>query len=187
MRVTIYDKKPGAGFGQWFLMASWAVGCWFQKLFGAVDDYVGVASWQEAREWVSSRKTKITHLQFWGHGSAGAVYIAGRPITATLWLELKNHFVEGDASLLWFRTCSTFQGQEGFDYSKRLADGLGVTVAGHTRIIGPLQGGLHTRRPGTSPSWPITEGEFPETWWPRHLKWGNNTVTFLATKITDGW
>ncbi len=187
MRVTLYDKNPGKGFDQWFLMVCWAVGCWLQKLFGAVDDYVGVASWEEAKGWLTSRNVKVTSIQFWGHGSPGAVYIAGKAITAKMWLEVKDCVAEGQDSILWFRTCSTFLGQKGFDYSKTLADGLNITVAGHTRIIGPLQGGLHTRKPNSEPSWPITEGEFPKTWWPAHLKWGNNTVLFLATKIPEGW
>lgn len=37
MKVTVYDKNPGVGAGQWFLKTSWLVGCWLQKLFGKVD------------------------------------------------------------------------------------------------------------------------------------------------------
>ncbi len=187
MRVTIYDRNPGKGFNQWFLKTCWAVGCWFQKLFGAVDAYVGVESWGEAKAWLGSHKDKLTSIQFWGHGGPGAVYLSGKQITARMWIEVKEVVAEGSSSLLWFRTCSTFQGQKGFDYSKLISDGLGITVAGHTRIIGPLQGGLHTRKPGEDPSWPVTEAEFPKSWWPAHLRWGNNTIIALATKIPKGW
>ena len=54
MRVTIYDKNPGPGIDQWFLKMTWMLGCWLQKLFGAVDAYKGVESWEEAQQWLMS-------------------------------------------------------------------------------------------------------------------------------------
>lgn len=184
MRVTVYDKNPGPGVDQWFLKMTWLIGCWLQKLFGAVDEYKGVSSWEEAHQWLMSLN-QIESLQYWGHGSPGAVWISQKLITAKQWASLRDRMMP--SSLIWFRTCSTFQGLKGITYAKEVANGLGCTAAGHTRIIGPLQGGLHTIGPNAPATWPIAEGEFPTSWWPPHLRWGNNTITFLATKIPKGW
>ena len=185
MRVTVYDKNPGKGFSQWFLKLTWFVGCFVQKLFGKVDDYYGAESWEDALSWLKSREGEFTSIQYWGHGSPGHVWLAGSYVTTTALVTLKTKVTP--STVLWFRTCSTFQGQAGHVFSQRLADGLGCVVAGHTRVIGPLQGGLHTRKPNTPPSWPVEEGEFPKSWWPSYLRWGNNTVTCFATKIPEGW
>ena len=90
-------------------------------------------------------------------------------------------------SLIWFRTCSTFQGGSGQSLAKHLSNSLNCVVAGHTRIIGLLQGGLHTIRPGEHPSWSVDEGEFKQGIIPVWLKWGNNTITCFHTKIPHGW
>lgn len=187
MKVTIYDKKPGTGFSQSFLMLCWAVGCWFQKLVGAVDDYFGAESWEHAEEWLKRRGKPISQIQYWGHGSPGCVWLAQKLITVQQWLNIKAVLEPSQDTLIWFRTCSTFQGSKGHAFSKALADGLGCTIGGHTRIIGPLQGGLHTRKPSADPSWPDSEGELPKSWWPSHLRWGPHTIICLATKIPKGW
>lgn len=185
MRVTIFDRRPGQGLGQWLLMASWAVGCWLQKLFGLVDDFHGASSWEDALTWLDTRPGKLTSVQYWGHGSPGGVWLADEPmpfhrLVATLQTKLDPR------SIVWFRTCSTFQGDVGWAYSKGLADGLGCVVAGHTRIIGLWQSGLHTRRLGQPPSWPMNEGEstFPLA---HLLPMGNNCIFCLVTRIPDGW
>lgn len=186
MRVTIYDKNPGVGFSQWFLKVSWAVGCWFQKLFGAVDAFYGAKDWEDAKAWLLSQKEPLTVIQYWGHGSPGAVWLAQKLVPISEWLLLKP-VVDPPKTLLWFRACSVFQGLAGHIFSQKLADGLGCTVAGHTRIIGPFQGGLHTRKPNTEPSWPVDEGTIKPKW-PDHLKWWSpNTIFCLRTKIPEGW
>lgn len=184
MRVVIYDKKPGAGVTQWLLMASWAVGSLIQRLFGPVDARYGATSWDDALQWILARPKPVTSVQYWGHGSNGRVWLSQISVTASQWLQIKPKLAEN--ALLWFRTCSTFAGREGHEFSRALADGLNCTVAGHTRIIGLLQGGLHTRKPNTPASWPIEEGELSNSKWPYFQK-GNNTVTFLATKVPEGW
>lgn len=185
MRVTIYDKNPGPGFRQWFLKTSWLVGCLFQKLFGAVDDYYGATSWDDAVIWLRNRPSKLTMIQYWGHGSPGAIWLGGRYGWFGVFGDATNNIDSN--TVVWLRTCSTFQGPAGHEYSEKMSDLLGCTVAGHTRIIGPLQGGLHTRKPYSDPSWPVTEGELPKSWIPSFFRWGNNTVTCLATKIPSGW
>ena len=186
MRVTVYDKNPGVGLAQWFLKTSWFLGCFIQKLLGQVDAYYGATSWLDAIEWLTRQPKPLMSIQYWGHGSPGRVWLAQKTVAAAGFLPLKSRVAK--ASVIWFRTCSTFQGQEGYDFSANLSNLLDCTVAGHTRIVGLLQGGLHTRAPHTDPSWPITDGEFP----PSHmasngLKSGNNTVTCFATEIPHGW
>lgn len=185
MKVTVYDKNPGPGFDQWWLKTFWLIGCWLQKLFGKVDAYYGASSWADALTWLANQKAPLTSIQYWGHGSPGQVWLAQMAMPMGAWTAVA-HSVRPD-TVIWFRTCSTFQGKAGFDFSKKLSDMMNCTVAGHTRVIGPLQGGLHTRKPRTDPSWPITEAEFPKSWWPSFWRWGNNTVTCLATKIPAGW
>jgi hypothetical protein len=185
MRVTVYDRRPGAGFAQKFLVACWFVGCWLQKVLGKVDAYYGAESWEAAFSWLLQCQGALTSLQYWGHGSPGHVWLAGVDIPSK-YLEVLRSKTTAE-TVIWFRTCSTFQGLLGFDFSKRWADSLKCTVAGHTRIIGPLQGGLHTRRPDSEPSWPVSEGELPKSWLPCYWRWGNNTITCLGTKIPKGW
>lgn len=185
MRVTVYDKSPGPGFSQWFLKTMWFLGCWFQKLFGKVDAYFGAQSLDEALDWLCYRDGQLTSIQYWGHGSPGYVWVSGKAYRANDFMALKPKLLP--SSVVWFRACSVFQGTAGHAFSKALADGLGCTVAGHTRIIGPLQSGLHTRKPNSPPSWPVEETEFPKSWWPSYWRWGDNTVTCLATKIPEGW
>jgi hypothetical protein len=185
MRITIYDKNPGPGFAQWFLKLTWFIGCWFQKRVGAVDKYYGAASWDDAVHWMLEQPAPLTSIQYWGHGSPGLVYLSGVASNGAHLSALAPKVTP--ETVLWLRACSVFQGAQGHTFSKMVSNALNCTVAGHTRIIGPCQGGLHTRKPNTTPSWPITEAEPPATRWPNYLKWGPNTVTCLATKIPDGW
>jgi hypothetical protein len=186
MRVTVYDKKPGVGLSQWFLSFFWAAGCFIQKLFGKVDAYYGATSWDDAMSWLVGRPGTLTSVQYWGHGSPGIVWLAQMAIPLEKFIFVMKQKVD-PSSILWWRTCSSFQGAQGHAFSKRLADSLGCTIAGHTRIIGPVQGGLHTRKPLTEASWPVTEGELPKSWLPGHLRWGPHSIFCLTTKIPSGW
>jgi hypothetical protein len=169
-----------------FLRLTWAVGCWLQKAFGAVDEYYAAESWADALNWLARKDTTYESIQYWGHGSAGTVWLASQPSVVDSFAVLIPR-VRTD-TLIWFRTCSTFQGASGQNFSGALANLLKCTVAGHTRIIGVLQGGLHTRRPGEPALWPLGEAEFPPSLFADlGLKWGNNTVTCLATKVPPGW
>ena len=186
MRLTIYDKAPGDRLTDHALAFWWMVGCWIQKLFGQVDDYYGATSWDDAKQWLMSKPGPFMSVQYWGHGLPGTVYLAGKPVGWDQWLLLKPKMLP--TSLLWFRICSSFQGRMGYQLSQTLADGLGCTIAGHTRIIGFVQGGLHTRKPNTQPSWPQSEAEFPTSWYAESgLQWGNNSIFCFQTKIPDGW
>jgi hypothetical protein len=187
MRVTIYDKNPGQGFSQWFLKTSWLVGCFIQKLFGKVDDYFGASSWEEASAWLEQQPTPILSIQYWGHGSPGRVWLAQRQLRLEYFDCLMGRITRD--TVIWFRTCSTFQGTLGLAFSQEYSTALNCTIAGHTRIIGPLQGGLRTRTPGSFPSWSVHDTEFSKygSWIPVWARWGDHTVTCLATKIPEGW
>lgn len=184
MKVIIYDAKPGSGFGQWLLMMSWAIGSKLQKLFGFVDDVYGAESWTAAGLWLKDRSTEYSQIQYWGHGSPGNVWLNGRTMDWDFFLPIKNKLTRN--SLIWFRTCSTFQGKRGHMLATHLANSLNCVVAGHTRVIGLLQGGLHTLAPMNLPSWPLEEGE-PKSKIPSYLLWGPNTITCFQTKIPEGW
>lgn len=184
MRVTIYDKVAWPGFMQWCLKTSWLLGCIFQKLVGAVDDYYGASSWEDAKAWLDS-KGSLSSIQYWGHGSPGVIWLAGQAVPTQNWLSLKPLLL--DDSVVWFRVCDSFQGVAGQAFSRTLANGLGCTIAGHTRIIGLWQGGLYTRTPNSFPSWSVDEGGEP-SWLREDLKWWNkHTVLCLRTSVPKGW
>ena len=186
MRLTIYDKAPGDRLTDHALAFWWWVGCVIQKLFGQVDDYYGAETWADAKAWLDSKPGPFMSVQYWGHGSQGTVWLAGKPVGWDQWLLLKSKMLP--TSLLWFRICSSFGGRMGQQMSQVLADGLNCIVAGHTRIIGFIQGGLHTRKPNTPPSWAESEQELTETWLTdAGLQWGNNSIFRFQTKIPDGW
>jgi hypothetical protein len=188
MRVTIYDKKPGSGVSNSFLALFWAIGAAIQRFAGTTDEVFGAISWDEALAWLAAKPDgALSSIQYWGHGSPGTAYLAEQPLPLNKFIATVKPKVT-PLSLVWWRVCSSFQGAQGYAFSKRLADELSCTIAGHTREIGPMQGGLHTRKPMTKPSWPITEAELPKSWltgigWAR----GNNTIFCLTDKIPDGW
>lgn len=185
MRVVIYDTEPGFGVGNILLSWSWAVGAHLQKLFGFADAVYGAKSWEEATAWLRLHPTKhFDSIQFWGHGAPGVMYIGGMPAQRDTFNFLLGRVSGG---LIWFRACSVFQGHMGHLFSERLANTLGCIVAGHTRIIGLFQGGLHTRAPHTAACWPKTEGELPKSWIPPYLRWGPRSIFCLTTRIPAGW
>lgn len=185
MRVAIYDPNPGEGFSQWFLALTWKVGCFLHKFFGLLDDYHAATSWDDAIAWLLRQPHPLTSVQFWGHGSPATLWNGNKAAGHEVFLALKPKLTP--ASIVWFRVCSSFRGVAGQTFSMKLAEGLGCTIAGHTRIIGVLQGGLHTRKPGTPPSWPDTEGELPGKLAALGLKGGNNTIFCLRANVPAGW
>lgn len=186
MRIVIYDKNPGLGFGQKLLAWSWRIGCVLAKLRGKANECYGAESWIDAISWLQRFEDEsITSVQYWGHGSPGHVWLAGRIMPVHAFASVRLKLAPG--AVLWFRSCSSFQGRLGRELTVKLGDSLGCTVAGHTRIIGPLQGGLRSRRLGEAPRWPESEGELPPSWIPNYLRWGPNTVTCLASDVPEGW
>jgi hypothetical protein len=151
------------------LTSAWRAGSWLYRALGRLDAAYGASSWDDALGWLATheRDRPIAEIQYWGHGRWGRVLVdgapldagalaEGHPLHAKLWA-VRERLVRDDA-LLWMRTCETFGASAGHDFATRLADALGVRVAGHTHIIGALQSGLHGLRPGHLPDWSASEG-----------------------------
>lgn len=191
--IMFYDSSDWAGKE---LRLSWITGGKFYKLFRSVEHHAGFDSWVDALKWLDSVAPgqQINSIQFWGHGSPGRVWINGeylsaRSVLATsphrnLLLNLKERLTSD--SLIWFRSCNVFAGQEGHLFAKLMASMMGCTIASHTYIVGPWQSGLHTIRPGEEPSWNLEEGlDGEELKW--SMPWSPNTIFCLTGKIPKGW
>lgn len=161
----IYDKTKWAGEQ---LISSWWAGGQLYKFFRKIDVCVGVESWDEALDWLINVEPtkKIEMIQFWGHGSPGAIYINGEVLNTNAlrtnnplyskMIKVRSRLAK-DATI-WLRACSVFQGTRGAFFSKRWAQFFGCKIAAHTFVIGPWQSGLHTLVPGQEPYWPLDEG-----------------------------
>lgn len=183
MRVVIYDRYPGFGVGNALLYWAWAIGAHLQYLVGLADEVHGAESWDDAANWLKSLpQEEIAQLEIWGHGGPGRPYMSQMPASHDTF-----NFLRGRVGVLWFRSCSVLQGRAGQLFSGRVADAVGCTVAGHTRIIGLVQGGLRTRQAHTTPSWSETEGELSKSWIPPYLRWGPRSILCTTTRIPAGW
>lgn len=194
IRVMTYDSTDWAGNS---LTKSWFAGGKLYKFFRALDVVKPVTSWKEAFSWLNTVDPgkKIDMWQFWGHGSPAKVYVNGGSVGLDLLAQ--NHEFHADLvalkarlhpqSLVWFRSCETFNGPNGKKFAKDLADFLGCTVAAHTFIIGPFQSGLHSVRPGQEPSWPDGEGCDANGRGQVSMPWYTNTVTCLTGNVPKGW
>lgn len=185
MNLVVYDRNPGEGFMQRFLALSWALGCWIQKALGRVDAYYGAESWTDALAWLETHAGPFTSIQYWGHGQPGMVGMAGKGMPNGFFSTLKPKLLP--ETLIWFRCCLVFQGEAGHKFSQKQANALGCRIAGHTVVIGPWQGGLHTRGPNEAPSWDVTEGEKPPALPPHLFPVFSNTIFCLRTTVPKGW
>jgi hypothetical protein len=93
---------------------------------------------------------------------------------------------------VWFRCCEVFGAHRGIDFAQRLADFLGVRVAGHTYVIGWHQSGLHGLSPGVRADWSPSEGLVEGTpdapvkarW---SVPWAPHTISCLSNTVPAGW
>ena len=196
MRLVVYDRTCVRKRGH--LSPVWAAGSRLYRALGRTDAARGVASWDEALDWLAAHPEPIHEIQYWGHGRWGralvdedvldAESIAGRHRAK---LEaIRERLAPG--ALFWFRTCETFGARRGIDFAQRLADFLGAHVAGHTFVIGFHQSGLRALAPGMRASWSADEGlaeGTPEE--PRRARWSRpwavRTVTALTRQIPARW
>ena len=170
LRLMVYDKtcRDEARFVG--LSSAWSAGSLLYRALGRLDGAHGVASWDEAFEWLATFEPSrsIAEVQYWGHGKWGSALVDGAPFDAAALKEghalsrglsrVRERLVPGGEALFWFRTCETLGADAGHDFAVRLADHLDARVAGHTFIIGVTQSGLHGLSPGTRPDWSATEG-----------------------------
>lgn len=186
--IMIFDNSDWAGEK---LVLSWITGGKLYQLFHGVEHYKGFSSWKETFEWINQLEPhrKINSIQYWGHGSSGAVWMNDTALNSQsvkedsdLFSHLQNLCTRLEpTSLVWFRTCNTFAGELGHKFAKTFSNFLGCTVAAHTYVIGPWQSGLHTIKPDMEPSWPVEEGL---TW---SKPWTKNTIFCLTGKIPPNW
>jgi hypothetical protein len=194
-RLVIYDKT--CTWGRRGLSPVWAAGTALYRGLRRIDGSRGAASWTDALGYLAAQDEPIAEVQYWGHGKWGRALIGEESFDATA---LDTHAAALDAirerlapdALWWFRTCETFGARSGHDFAQRLADRLGVRVAGHTYIIAFHQSGLHGLAPGMRPDWSIDEGlseGTPDD--PREAYWSArglpNTVTALTPAVPGAW
>jgi hypothetical protein len=203
-RLMIYDNTTLTDSVDWKedgLAYSWFAGGKLYRVFRWVDKCKGVGSWEEALDWMieQGKESGISQIQYWGHGSRGNVWIGREPLNLrTLkashklydkWAELRTHLT--DDALIWFRTCSTYNGELGHVFAQKFTDFMGCKTAAHTFIIGPWQGGLHTLEPGEEPYWDVKEGlvEQSDGTWKSKMSWPGdpNTIFCLKGSIPEGW
>jgi hypothetical protein len=194
-RLVIYDRT--CVWGRRGLSPIWATGTRFYRLLGRIDGMRGVASWDEAFDYLINQREPIDEIQYWGHGKWGRALIGsdvfdGAAIGARAHqLTALRERLAPDA-LLWFRTCETFGARVGQDFAARLADTLGARVAGHTFIIAFQQSGLHGLHPGMRPYWRDDDGLIagtPDD--PREAAWSARraprTVTAMTGAVPPAW
>lgn len=168
LRLMIYDDTCRGARASLGLTHSWIAGAWLYQKLDRLDACRGVRSFAEALSWLAEVQPHrpLAEVQFWGHGKWGRACLhrdvldadslaPGHPHAGALRKIAQR--LTPDA-LWWFRTCETFGARSGQSFARRFAETLGCQVAGHTFIIGPWQSGLHTLRPGASPTWEPDEG-----------------------------
>lgn len=182
-RVVLYDI---AGDKPWPEMTdSWKVGARLYLAARRVDVALPISSWAEAAEKLR-QFSRVDMLQLWGHGRPGAALCGKEELTP----EVLRAFPS--IGTLWLRSCSTFHGPVGKAYAERLADATKGVVAGHTFLIGMLQSGLRTLKPGETPAWRDDEGYKGLAANGRRktrgsLPWHPRTITCLHAEIPAGW
>lgn len=181
----------------------WRAGAFLHCVARAADARLGASSWVEALEWAVAtsrdRGRKIGSIQVWGHGGWGWMQIdrtrldedalrRDHPLTPTI--DALRGCLAGPEALFWLRCCSAFGHTEGRSFAPALADRLGCKVAGHTYIIGAVQSGTHSLRPGERPGWDPREGVRFEGDVAKGALWSAvnapNTVSFLNVDLPDG-
>jgi hypothetical protein len=200
LRLMVYDRTctgrpflPG-------LTHAWASGAWLYRALGRFDAHFGAASWAEALAWLGDVDAgrPVAEIQYWGHGKWGKALIdrVGLGVDAlasehehhTSLARIRERMLPAGQSLWWFRTCELFGADAGHEFARAWSDFFDATTAGHTFIISHWQSGLHSLRPGQTPSWSAEEGLIEGTAAePVRARWSSwrapNTVSFLSGHI----
>ena len=192
-RLLVYDRTCTDGITG--LSRAWSAGATLYRGLRRIEDRRGVASWDEAFDWLAAQQEPISQIQYWGHGKWGCALVDNDVFDASRLRDKRFDAIRERLTpdaLLWFRTCETFGAQAGHDFAQRLADRLGCRVAGHTYIIGFHQSGLHGLAPGVKPDWSADEGlEEGTAAAPVRAKWSKpwapRTITCLGSKVPEQW
>ena len=203
-RLMVYDRTCVGRRMPLGLSTAWGAGSILYRGLGRIDATFGATSWGEALDWLATFEAPslISEIQYWGHGRWGRVLIdkdifdasalaAGHRLEPRV-AAVRERLVPDGQALVWLRTCEAFGATAGLDFARRLADGLGARVAGHTHIIGALQSGLRGLRPGHTPTWSAEEGIAEGT--PADPKRAHesgllrpNTITCFAGEVPADW
>jgi len=186
MKILIYDKSEKT-----FVGLSWKVGSFFFGTFLRYFDHVcGASSWEDAFEWIEKTCEKtgkpIKELQYWGHGLPGVPILNKHPLPIGLFLHIQKSIMP--STLIWFRCCAVFNGEQGHDFAKSISNFVKCRIAAHTFNIGfPYHSGLHTIAPGFKPYWPTNEGldKKGDVLGSSHA--APNTIFTLSNKFSDRW
>lgn len=195
MTLLIYDNTEKSKFLLW----SWVVGTFLYVLFGRAKARKGVASWDEAFDWIieQSAQEKLSELQMWGHGYWGAVKIGETWLSARRFgqYEDKLNKIKENSSencLWWFRSCNVAGAVRGQEFVTGFAEKMGAVVAAHTFIVWVWHSGLRLVKPGKLPDWSPEEGikegtpEDPKK--PLWAKpWSPRAMTCLRTRVPKKW
>lgn len=209
LRLMVYDATEKR-WGRFInLSLIWRIGGWLYRLLGRLDHCHGAASWREALAWLGQVEPArpIVEIQYWGHGRWGRVLILDESLDLTC-LDprhilhehlqrirsrlIANDPTQGGPALWWFRTCETLGANCGQTFATAWSNFFGCRVAGHTHVIGFYQSGLHSLRPGESPTWSadegIIEGDGARPLRAAESRRGTpNTITCLGGRVPAGW
>jgi len=202
LRLLVFDGTFKSG--ERLLRSAWFTGARLYRALGRVDAHHGATNWTDAFAWLAAYRPgePISEIQYWGHGTWGAVHIAhdtlradalesGHPLHEPL-AAVRARLLPEARSLVWFRTCETFGARAGQTFATSLSRFLGARVAGHTHVIDALQSGLHGLHPSESPRWSASEGLAKGT--PdapvlakRSSPSAPNTIHFMNNAIPEEW
>ena len=153
--LIIFDnaEKTFVGF-------TWKTGA---KFMARKDDLVlAVNSWDDCLKQLDNLfmgGQKFDVIQFWGHGSPGNVYVAGKDDPYEFWIALAS-LVKSKESIVWLRVCSFFATKHGKREGNEIAAILKCKLMAHTYSIGHLasQSGTRMIDKNNPPLWSNTEG-----------------------------
>jgi hypothetical protein len=170
LRLMVYDRTCVGARAPVGLSTAWGAGSVLYRGLGRLDGTFGATSWDDALGWLARFESSrpIAEIQYWGHGQWGRALVDrdvldARALAPGHRLEpriaaVRERLLPGGEALFWLRTCEAFGATAGHDFARRLADGLGARVAGHTFVIGAIQSGLRGLLPGHVPDWSPSEG-----------------------------
>lgn len=195
MRVVIYDDTDRKYFG--LLRLSWIIGATLGRLFGVFTLAYPAKDWTETLQWMidysEAHQKKWSEVQFWCHGSWGAVILGKSRLTAlTARREYKNKLQELQEHMevsgyWWFRTCGSFASTLGHSFAKTLVQTLDRDVWAHTYLVHLWQSGLVRHTPErTTCWWPVEMGVkegTPERPTKMKLSTPFSTRTLLALRL----
>lgn len=186
-RVIVYDKNDKSAAGRF-----WPPGAWlFARLQGARVVAVENVDHMLARL-ASMSDLRGAQVEVWCH-AAPASFVLGaqrfnmRTVRDDERVALLGTKLSAEGTF-WIRGCSPFAGPVGHAFAGTLADTLGCRAAGHTHMIGLLQGGLRTIKPRQQPLWSPEEGEAGGRPGAARTTWKTpRTITALHWHIPEEW